>query len=203
MKTSRLRTKSRSLIVNELKRCISRLKTLLAAPRYEMWWFLKWKPYNPLLWSYLDRTSGRRVIEGLEAGYDATNEGVKTPLFSLVGEVIFDVTQQGKMNMLLMPSIKDLTYSDRFMDACRRRVAWCKSLIITMTAHVKRHINRIWEEKPMVQKLQQQIQETTQYSPLTTPIGGSWTSRFTPKHITCDWFGGRPSTRKYTSFWAS
>lgn len=56
------------------------------------------------------------LIEALQVGYVVAKEGVNF-LFNMVGEVIIDTTQQGKMDSRLMRNIETLTRSDRFLDA--------------------------------------------------------------------------------------
>lgn len=70
------------------------------------------------------------------------------------------------MNPLPMRSIETLTQYDLFMDALRRRVATCQSLITSMTLHVKHQLNKIEEEHCLAQRLQQHFSITTHQPPL-------------------------------------
>lgn len=68
------------------------------------------------------------------------------PLFSLVGKVIVNIVQLGKIDSLVIRNIEALTQPDRFMDALVRRKDGFQSLFSPMTVHVTCQTNRI-EEK--------------------------------------------------------
>lgn len=63
----------------------------------------------------------------------------------LVGEGIFDITQQEKIGSLLMRNIGALSQSDRFINALTERMSECQALITRMTVRVELHINNIEE----------------------------------------------------------
>lgn len=64
-----------------------------------------------------------KPIEALQVEYEATQEAVKTPLLTLLREVVGHIVQQEIMHSLLMRNIEALIKYDRFMDAWMRRVA--------------------------------------------------------------------------------
>lgn len=63
------------------------------------------------------------LIEMLQVVYDGTQEVVNSPLFILMGEVIVDMIQKGKVDSLLMRNIGALTQSDWIMASPTRQVA--------------------------------------------------------------------------------
>lgn len=60
-----------------------------------------------------------KLVEAPQALYDASKEGVKTPLFNL----FVDIVQQGKMDSMVMRNIGALIQSDRNMDALSGQIA--------------------------------------------------------------------------------
>lgn len=57
------------------------------------------------------------LIDALKVGYIAAKEGVNNLLFNVVGEVIVEIIQQGKMDSLMMGNIYTLSQLERFMVA--------------------------------------------------------------------------------------
>lgn len=100
------------------------------------------------------------LIEPPRDGYTA-REGLKTPLFNLVGELVVDDMQQRNMDVLLMRNTEAFPKSDRFMDSLWREMAGGQSLITPMRWHIMRLMKRIEEEYPVIQMTQQQFLETT------------------------------------------
>lgn len=74
------------------------------------------------------------MINAIQNQYDFVEDRVKTPLSSVVGEVISDVIGQGKMNSLEMRNIEAPIQSETHKDFLKRRRAGCQSLIAMQTA---------------------------------------------------------------------
>lgn len=79
----------------------------------------------PVLTELLEDT----LIHAAQVGYEATETRVRTLLFNLVGEVIVDTIQKGKMDSLLMRNIDTLTQSERLIDASTLSVAECQRMV--------------------------------------------------------------------------
>lgn len=113
-----------------------------------------------------------KLIWGLKVGYDAAKEGVRTPLFILVGEVIVDIIQKGRWKPwwwgILNPTPIWLVYAH-----ITQPVAACQSLITPTMVLVNRHMKKIEEVNCVVQMLKQQLLEITHPSLLTKPKGES------------------------------
>lgn len=90
-------------------------------------------------------------------------------MLNLVGEVIFDIIRQGKMDSLLNRNIEALTQSDRFLDGLTRRVSGCQSLITLMTVQKMRHIERIEEEPCLVQQFKKKFLKSNYQPQLAMP----------------------------------
>lgn len=74
-----------------------------------------------------------------------------------------------KIDSQLMSNVDNLTQSERFMAEVTWGVAECQSLFTSMTAHVKRPMNKI-QEHSLAQMVQQELLESTYQSPFTTPL---------------------------------
>lgn len=114
----------------------------------------------------MDSTGGGHAIEAVQAGYDATKEGVRMLLLVVVREVIVDIFQEEKMYSLLLRNIEYVTEPDRFMHALMGRVDECQSQIKPTTAHVKHHVETFEEKQSLAQRFDQKFLETTYYPPL-------------------------------------
>lgn len=142
---------------------------LLGATRHDHGWVRKSISHcnAPVLAWFVEG----KLIEAVQVGYDMAKEGVKTPLFTLVGNVIAETIQQGKMNSLLMRCIEAPTEPERLMDVLTWRVDGCQWLILPSTGHVKHHMNKIVGENGLLQRVQQKFLEITYHSPLATLMG--------------------------------
>lgn len=94
-----------------------------------------------------------KLIELLQVGHYAAKKSAKALLFNLVGEVIIEIFQQGKLDSLLVSNVEALIQPDRFVEALSRHVLGCQSLFTPLTEHAKHRINRIQEEHHLVQRL--------------------------------------------------
>lgn len=127
----------------------------------------KLKTYRnaPLLTDLIEH----KLNDALQVGYDASKENVKTPLFYLVGKIIFDIILHRKMGSVLRMNVEALAPSVRSMYDLMQRVVRCKSMITPMTTQIERHMNKIVDYHPLAQRLQQETLKTTSQSPVLTP----------------------------------
>lgn len=58
-----------------------------------------------------------KQMEALQGGYEAEKEILNISLYHLVVELIVDIIQEGKMEVLLMRNIEAVAQCERFMDA--------------------------------------------------------------------------------------
>lgn len=63
------------------------------------------------------------LIEAVQVVYEAPKDGIKTPLFNVIEDIIVEIIQKGMMNSPLMRSLESLTQSVRIRDALMQRVA--------------------------------------------------------------------------------
>lgn len=78
-----------------------------------------------------------KLIDVLQVEFHAAKKQVKTSLFHLVGEGTGDRIPWGKMHLLLMRIIDQLTQSEKVMDALFRGLGGCRSLLTLVGAYIK------------------------------------------------------------------
>lgn len=106
-----------------------------------------------------------KLSDTLLVGYDHAKEGVNNPLLNMLGEVIVDTINQGKMDLMLLRSIDNITQSERSNDALAQQVAGCQSLVMPITMHVECYMNKVEEEHCLGQRLKQELLQATYLSP--------------------------------------
>lgn len=63
-----------------------------------------------------------KLIDSLQVGYDATEEGIKTSRLNVVGELIVEIIKQVKMDSKLMGNIEAFIKPERYLDALAQQM---------------------------------------------------------------------------------